>query len=183
MFYVLCYMPFSDPTKNIEVFDLEPGMKVADVGAGSGHYTLAAAKAVTNGGKIYAIDIQKDLLAKIKSAAEAEHLSNVEVLWGDAEKQGGTGLREGFVDAAIVSNLLFQIQDRHNFALEVKRILKSNGRLLVVEWEDSFGGMGPAAKDVVTSRTARELFETEGFVLEREFSAGSHHYGIIFRKT
>ena len=57
---------FIDPQNNIKQFNLSPGMKVADVGAGSGFNSFAAAKEVGEKGIIYAIDIQKDLLSKIK---------------------------------------------------------------------------------------------------------------------
>ena len=60
---------FSDPEKNIEQFSLGKGMHVADFGTGSGFYALAAAEAVGETGRVYAIDVQKDLLEKLKKEA------------------------------------------------------------------------------------------------------------------
>jgi hypothetical protein len=54
--------------------------------------------------------------------------------------------------------------------------------VFVIDWTDSFGGMGPRTADVVDKETATALFETQQFILEREFPAGDHHYGLAFRK-
>jgi len=72
------------------------GMKVADVGAGSGFYSLEAARKVGSSGRVYAIDVQKNLLERLRSQAISEGLGNVEVVWGNAEKIGGTKVREAW---------------------------------------------------------------------------------------
>ena len=68
---------FSDPILHIEHLDIDKGMKVADIGAGSGHHTIHLAKAVGETGRVYAIDVQKDLLARIKSEAHHQKINNV----------------------------------------------------------------------------------------------------------
>lgn len=173
---------FSDPEKNIGELGLMPGMHVADIGAGSGFYSLAVARAVGSRGKVYAIDVQKDLLSKLKNEAKQQGLHNLEVIWGNAEKQGGTGLREGSVDAVVVTNLLFQITDKESLVKEVKRILKPKGRMLLVDWQGSFDGMGPQPEHVVLPDVMKELFEKQGFLFERRMGAGAQHYGFIFSK-
>ncbi len=174
---------FSDPSHNLSQVGLVEGMYVADLGSGSGFYTLAAAKAVGGKGRVYSVDIQKDLLQKIKRGAEQEHLFNVEVVWGDIEKIGGTKLRDMCVDFAIISNILFQVEHKKDFAREVRRIVKVSGRALVIDWSDSFGGMGPAKEAVVPQNEAQKLFEAAGFVFERSIAAGDHHYGLLFRNV
>ncbi|MDO8590405.1 MAG: methyltransferase domain-containing protein, partial [bacterium] len=67
---------FSDPQKNIEQFGLQPGGLVADLGSGAGFYTIAAARAVGNSGRVYAIDILKDMLQKIKNEAQRSGIHN-----------------------------------------------------------------------------------------------------------
>jgi ubiquinone/menaquinone biosynthesis C-methylase UbiE len=65
---------FSDPRSNIDQFRLDPGMIVADLGCGSGHYTFAIAKAVAPTGRVYAVDVQKDLLVRLKTEATRLHV-------------------------------------------------------------------------------------------------------------
>lgn len=173
---------FSDPENNIKQFSLAPGMMVADFGSGSGFYSLAAAKAIMPGGKVFAVDIQKDLLEKLKNGARQNHLSNVDIIWGDLEHLGGTKLRENSMDAVIVGNLFFQIENKDGLCLEIKRVLRPNARVLVIDWDGSFGGVGPLEKDVVSKMKMTDLFLDHGFVLDREISAGAEHYGLIFRK-
>lgn len=173
---------FSDPHKNIEQFRLGDGMIVADLGAGSGFYAIEAAKSVAPTGKVYAIDIQKDLLQRLKNEASKKHVRNIEVLHGDLEHIGGTKLREASIDRVVASNILFMIADKKSFIFEIKRILKPKGLLLLVDWSASFGNMGPHANHVMYKDNAMELFRQAGFSLEREINAGDHHYGIIFRK-
>jgi len=173
---------FSDPQKNVEQCGIQAGMEIADLGAGSGFYTISAAKALISTGRVYAVDAQKDLLTKIKNTAVSQGLYNVEGIWGDIEKPNGTHLREGSIDLALLSNILFQLDDKQATMNEVKRILKVGGRALVVDWSDSFGGIGPEPKKVVTKIAAQEMFEKNGFHLDREINAGSHHYGLIFKK-
>jgi len=172
-------MAFSDPQKNIAQFDVGPGMQVADLGSGTGFYTIEAARKVGQSGKVYAIEVQKDLLSKLKSNAAHEHLLNIEVIWGDIENIGGTRLRDGSVDRAIVANVLFQVEHKDNFCLETKRILKPGGKALVVDWTGDTP-LGP--KISVSEPTARALFEKAGFNFESSISAGDHHYGLIFSK-
>lgn len=174
---------FSDPEKNLDQFDLQKGMRVVDFGAGSGFYVLTAAKLVGDKGKVYAIDIQKDLLVRLKKEAATKKVLNIEIVWGDLEKAGGAKLHDHSVDRVIVSNLLFQIGGKESLAKEAARVLKPGGKALTIDWTESFGGLGPQEKDVFGKEAARTLFENAGFSLERAIDAGAHHYGLIFVKN
>ncbi|MFA6227171.1 MAG: methyltransferase domain-containing protein [Candidatus Paceibacterota bacterium] len=173
---------FSDPEKNIGQFSLGKGTYVADLGSGAGYYSFAAAEAVGENGRVYAVDVQKDLLQKLKKEANLRHLKNIDIVWADLEHLGGTKLRESSIDSAIMANILFQLEQKDNVILETRRILKKGGRILLIDWLSSFGGIGPQSKDVLSKERALELFKKHGFVIDREISAGANHYGIIFRK-
>jgi len=175
-------MSFLDPKKNIEQFGLDEGMVVADLGSGSGFYSLEAAKIVGSEGRVYAVDVIKDFLNRLKTTANLEKLFNLEIIWGNIEKLGGTNLANYSVDAVIVSNTLFQIEDKNTFLEEIRRILRPKGRVLVVDWTSSFGGLGPIPESVFTENQAIDLFEENGFKKEKNILAGDNHYGVIFRK-
>ena len=179
---------FVDPTKIIEQLNVTPGMVVADLGAGSGFYTLAVARKLKQGGitekegKVYAIEVQRDLLARIKDLASKENLTNIDYLWANFEKLGGTKLHDHSVDRVILSNVLFQLEDHEGSAKEISRILKQDGKLLLIDWSDSFGGMGPTPETMFPHIKAVELFAKYGFHVESDVDAGAHHYGIIFSR-
>jgi ubiquinone/menaquinone biosynthesis C-methylase UbiE len=172
---------FADPKSNVLQLGLHEGMRIADLGAGSGHYALYAAAAVGDDGRVYAIDIQEDVLAHLKDSARRMGLKNVETIWGDFEKLGGTRLKDHVLDAAILSNVLFQIERHDTMLQELRRILKPGGKFVVIDWSGSYEGMGPAPEHVVTEHKAEELFITAGFHKVKGFRAGPHHYGIIFK--
>lgn len=168
---------FSDPASNIAKLGVNDGMKVVDMAAGSGFYTFEVAKKVGNTGRVYAVEVQKDLLERIRSHGAMQNLYNIEVVWGDIEKIGGTKLRESIADRVIASNVLFQIQKHDDFVLEVKRLLKPDGKVLVIDW-NSVSAFGP--KTFVPLIKAQTMFEKAGFKLEQSFDAGDYHYGLVF---
>ncbi len=173
---------FSDPEKIVDQCGIQPGMEIADFGAGSGHFSISASKHLMSTGRVYAIDIQKDLLTKLKNSAAKNGAYNIEVIWGDIDKENGTKLRSSSIDLIFFNNILFQLESKDACIKEIKRILKPAGRVCVVDWEDSFGGIGPQPQFVITKESAVSMFEKAGFHKERELSAGSHHYGLIFKK-
>lgn len=175
-------MTFADPKGNIEQLDQIDGMKVADFGAGIGAYTIPLAKKVGDFGRVYAIEVQKDLLSKIQNTALEENLTNVEVLWGDIERLGATKLSDESVDIVIVANVFFGIEDRSGMVAEANRVLVSGGKILFVDWKDSYGGIGPQPEMIVTPTEARQKFEDNGFVFEKSIQTGDQHYGFIMVK-
>jgi ubiquinone/menaquinone biosynthesis C-methylase UbiE len=165
---------FVKPEEIAKNIGLEQGMTVVDFGAGSGHYALAVAKLVGEKGKVYVIDIQKDLLAAIKSEAGRRDFSNVEIIWADIEKIESTRLADNSVDKVIISNVLFQLEDKETVAREAMRILKKgrDAAVIVIEWND-----GRMDKTL-----CEKIFTEVGFKKEKDLEVGDKHYGIIFHK-
>ena len=175
---------FSNPVKNLKAFALREDNIVADLGAGTGYYSVAAGQMVPKG-KVYAVEVVKDFLTTIKNKVREAHLSNVECLWGNVEKLGGTKIGDNVVDAVIASNILFQVENKAKFIEETKRILKPKGKVLLIDWNSGLSGGTPVVKlgGAIPKNKAREMFETKGFVLERDIDAGAHHYGMILVKS
>jgi len=171
---------FANPSDNIALLHLKDGMRVADFGTGSGAYALALAHQVGRNGRVYAIDVQKDLLTTLKNAAAAKKIFNIEYIVGDLDRPGGSRLASKLLDAVVISNILFQSEHKLELLKEAHRILKDGGQMLLVDWAGSFGNIGPHASAVVGEGDATALAEKAGFVLDRSVSAGSHHYGLVF---
>ncbi len=173
---------FSAPEKNIEQLGIHPNQIIADFGAGSGAYTIAAAKALKGNGKVYAVDVQKDLLTRLENTCREQHISNVGYIWGNLEQLGGTKLADQSVDLVILSNVLFQTDDKKITIEEAKRVLKQGGRLLLVDWTGSFNSMGPTVGQVFPEIEARKLVESLNFTFDHNIDAGNFHYGAVFTK-
>lgn len=172
---------FSSPEQNILKLGLAEGMRVADFGAGTGFYSKACSPRVGITGKIFAVEVQKELVKKLENDLKNWGISNVECIWGDIERRGGTKIADGSMDAVIVSNVLSLTEDRIGLIEEAKRILKRGGKVLLVDWTYSFGVDGPSADHIINEDKARELFEKRGFKIEERINVGSNHYGIIFK--
>lgn len=172
---------FLNPSAAVAALQLLPGQSVADFDAGSGFFTRATARVVAPGA-VWAIDANRELLPRLRNLALAEGLHNVEVVAGNIERRGGTHLPDSAFDAVVIANSLFAVDDKAATAAEAARILKKGGRALVIDWEDSFGGLGPAPEHVVSSKQASELFVAAGFAPAGEAPAGYYHWGLLFRK-
>ncbi len=155
---------------------------MGDFGAGAGNFTAALSRAVGQEGKVYASEIQKNLVDTLNDRVKREHLGNVEVVWGDIEELGGTKIEDEVLDATVIVNTLFQIEERDVAVQEIVRTLRSGGKFFIIDWSESWGGLGPQPGAVLTERDARDLAETAGLTFERSFDAGQHHYGLAFRK-
>lgn len=172
---------FSEPEKNIAQFHVDPGMTVVDIGAGIGHYAIALSHAVGDAGHVYAIEVQQELLKKLKSEADKQHLKNIDIIWSDVEEERGTALVDHIADRVIISNVLFQVRDREAVIREVSRIVKPKGKVLIIDWTESHGGLGPKPADVISPEEVKESAKRNGFEFDRSINAGEYHYGLIFK--
>lgn len=173
---------FVEPGVVTTHFHLHEGDQVADFGAGSGYFLEALSKAVGAPGRVYACEIQKELVEKIGNVVRSQGLSNVDPIWCDLEEEGGVKIADGVLDAVVIVNTLFQIEEKAATISEAHRTLRSGGKLIVVDWSESFGGLGPQPFQVISQVDAQNLIESNRFVLERTFDAGDHHYGLAFKK-
>lgn len=173
---------FIDPRKVVEEWDLRPGMKAADFGAGSGHFCVEVAKRIGANGVVYAFDIQQEALDMLKNRAEMEHLSNIELRRTDLEAGNATKLDNGVADLVLITNMLFQVDKKDSIMKEAFRILKPDGRMIVIDWEPESGGFGPPKNMRISKDNIVALCEVAGFIKEKSFSAGDYHYGFVFKK-
>lgn len=178
---------FLEPERIVESFGLKPGDHVADFGAGHGYFTIPIARLVGTEGKVYAVDIQKSALDIIRARARAVHILNIEYVWADLDEPGGSRLQDRFIDFVLVGNILFQAERPGVVLREAWRVLGEKGRLTVIEWdreraEMSEYRMGPSSEMRLKKEDARALAVQAGFEFDREFSAGPHHYGLLFVK-
>ncbi len=174
---------FLEPAAALAAAGVSEGMRVADFATGSGFFTRAAAHAVGESGVVWAVDIHREMLSRVKNLAAAECLHNVEVVRGDIEQQGGSNLPEGQFDLVIAANVFFTLEHPEGFVAEAARVLAPGGAALVVDWKDSFGGLGPHPSHVVTREAIEQLFLGAGFVDPVDILCGAYHWGFLIRKN
>src|SRR3989338_10984793 len=121
-------MAFLNPEQAVKEFGLKPGMVAADFGCGAGYFSLALAKEVGSQGRVYAIDIQKEVLEVVRNRAKSRHCSNISTVLADLEIAGSSKLKNELADFVLIANILFQAEDKTAVVREARRILKPKGR-------------------------------------------------------
>jgi cyclopropane fatty-acyl-phospholipid synthase-like methyltransferase len=111
---------------------LKPGMVVADIGAGSGLFARPLAKAVAPGGRVYAVDIQQDLLDHISQRAKDEKISNIQTVLGEYDDPK---LPAHNVDLAFINDVLHHIQHRAVYLKALGSYIKPDGRIAIIEMD------------------------------------------------
>ncbi len=173
---------FMEPSALLALCNLQTTDTVADFGAGSGFLSRAAA-GIVRSGSVIAIDIHRDIVARLARETVDMGIGNMRALWGDIEIDGGSKLADHSVDFVILSNIMFHLEDKQGCFKEAHRVLKSGGRALLVDWSESFGGMGPRPQAVFTKEAALLLSKSLGFtVMNDTLPAGDHHYAILLKK-
>ncbi len=178
---------FLKPERVVQSLAIGKGDYIADFGAGHGYFTIPFARAVGGDGKVYAIDIQRSVLDIVRSRARQEHLLNIEYIRADLDRAGGSRLKDKFLDVVFIANILFQAPQKVAFMQEAYRVLRQGGRLIVIEWNTGADGVpgsriGPDDGARVKKDDVRARASEAGFEMDREFAAGSGHYGLVFVK-
>jgi ubiquinone/menaquinone biosynthesis C-methylase UbiE len=174
-------MKFVIPDVVTSQFHLREGDTVADFGAGSGFFLKVLSTTVGLQGRVLACEIQKNLVEKLGDTARMQGLQNIEPLWCDIEETNGSKITDGALDAGILVNTLYQLEERETAAVEIRRALRLGGKLMVVDWTETVLGLGPTVDRLINREDCLALFESHGFLFERDFPAGEHHYGVAFR--
>jgi len=170
---------FLKPEKVLSELDLRENMIVADFGCGAGGWVIPLAKRLEEG-KVYAIDVQEEMLSALKGKAELERVTNIETILLDLESSEGVDLIDNFFDIILMTNLLFQLEDKYIVIEEGRRLLKKGGQLLIVDW-NKVSPMGPQ-EGRVNPGDVKKIAEDLGLKLKKEFEAGDHHFALLFTK-
>jgi ubiquinone/menaquinone biosynthesis C-methylase UbiE len=172
----------NDPKKILEKIGLKANDILVDFGSGAGFYTIEAAKIVGNSGKVFAIDINRDILDHLKQKAIDSGLRNIYGIKTDLEKEDSTGLDEGSTDVALMMNLLYLIKNKEILLKGVHKILKPNGKLIVMEWSEK-GKLNMLEREqVVKNKEIKDLATKVGFKKVMTFEAGLSHEVNVFMK-
>ena len=115
----------------VKLFELKPGMTVADVGAGFGAWTVRFAKAVGPSGRVYATDIGEAQLAALRDAVKRDGLTNVTVVEGAANT---TNLPAGCCDAILIRDAYHHLTEPAASVTSLAAALKPGGRLAVIDF-------------------------------------------------
>lgn len=165
------------PDKVIEVLRIKSGDSVADIGAGSGYFTIPFAKTVGAEGTVLAIDIEQGMLDHIKKTADSEKLSNINLVKVNADS---SGLKEKSVNIVFICDTYHHIENRKIYFQKLKSAIKDNGRLVIVEFQKKEIPFGPPLWMKIKKEDVINEIEDAGFKLEEEYYFLPYQYFLVF---
>lgn len=151
----------------------------AEFGCGSAAFAVAMAKRMDRG-RVYALDIQSEKLDALKGRIAVEKVNNVVLILADLEAPQGSTLKDDLLDVVLIPNMLFQVENKHAIISEGKRILKSGGQLLIIDWLKA-GPFSPK-EGMISPEEVKEIAQSTGLSLKSEFAVGTYHYALLFVK-
>jgi precorrin-6B methylase 2 len=146
----------------VKALDIQPGQVVADLGAGSGYYTVRLARAVGPKGKVYATDIQPGMLDLLRRNVERAGLSNVEPVLGRA---GDPMLPAGALDLALMVDVYHELDEPQAFLRRLRAAIKPGGRLVLLEYRKEDPRIPIQEVHKMSTAEVRQELEAEGFRL------------------
>jgi len=159
-------------------------MHVADFGCGkTGHIVFPASVVVGSQGIVYAVDILKDVLVSIQKRANLEALVNIHTIWSNLEYVGKTAIPSDSLDLVFIVNTLSQAENRHGILEEAKRLLKSKGRIVVVDWHKKGLSFSPDDNRFVNFDDMKDWARMNGFGVQDEFTVGPYHHAIVLYRN
>jgi len=168
------------PDRALDAIGIERGATVADVGAGAGYLTWRLAERVGTVGKVYANDIQPEMLAILRKNIEARHLTNVETVLGAVDDPKLPAAR---MDLVLLVDVYHEFTEPEKMLCKIRESLKPDGRLVLLEYrkEDPNVPIRPEHKMSVVE--VRAEVQPEGFRFEKTLETLPRQHILIFRKS
>jgi ubiquinone/menaquinone biosynthesis C-methylase UbiE len=166
-----------DPERAIRELHLKPGMTVADIGAGTGYYSIRIAKLLSPNGKVLANDIQPEMLAHLRANAKKAGLNNIETVLG---AENDARLPRGSVDMAIMVDVYHELSQPQRMLDSIRVALKPGGQLVLLEFrkEDASVPIRPEHKMALDQIKAE--VEPEGYKFEKSVETLPWQHIVFF---
>jgi len=151
-----------EPDRALRVLGIQPGSNVADVGAGSGYFTVRLAGLVGPNGKVYANDLQPGMLQILRGRLDRERLTNVELILGTVDDPR---LPSSALDLILMVDVYHEFSQPQAMLRRMRDALKPAGRLVLLEYRAEDPRVPIRAEHKMTVAQARLEVESEGFTL------------------
>ncbi len=160
--------PGNRPGEIIESLQIPEGYAIADIGSGGGYFTLEFARKVGVEGRVYAVDTQPKYLAFVQRRAGQEGLNNIAFVLASGDKMN---LPEAGLDLVFVRNAFHHLPEPVEYFRNLKRFLKPDGKVVVIEHKPKAGFSFVAMfKHYTPVETIRQAMEDAGYSLPQSFS-------------
>jgi len=168
------------PERAIAEFNLKPGMVVADVGAGTGFYSIRMAKSVAPGGVVYANDIQPGMLEKLCANAAASQVGNIVTVLGT---ESDPKLPAGKFDLVVLVDVYHEFSRPQRMLERIRECLKPDGRLVLLEFRKEDPAVPIRPEHKMSVEEVREEVVPEGYSFEKVVETLPWQHIIFFHRS
>jgi SAM-dependent methyltransferase len=168
------------PEKALDALNLKPGMVVADIGAGVGYMSLRMAKRVGPSGKVYANDLQPEMLAKLRETAAKAKIANVITVLGDV---ADPKLPANTMDLVLLVDVYHEFSAPQQMLRKIRDTLKPDGRLVLLEYRAEDPNVPIIAEHKMTVAQVKTELEAEGFLLQPVIETLPRQHILILTKA
>lgn len=168
---------WQQPEKVVASLEIKPGTVVADLGSGGGYFTFRLARAVGSAGKVYAVDVDPDMVDLIAKAAHDNATGNVEPILA---KPNDPMLPKAGVDLVFTSNTYHHIGDRVAYFEKLRQALRPAGRVAIIDF-DRRGWLEGLFSHYTPSEFIKREMAQAGYALEREFDFLDRQSFLVFK--
>lgn len=168
-----------DPDLAMRLIRVQRGSTVADLGAGSGYFTVRLARAVGNTGKVYAVDIQSGMLTLLQRAVDRARITNVIPVLG---AEDDPRLPAESLDLVLMVDVYHELASPQVTLGHLKRALKPGGRLVLLEYRAEDPDVPILPEHKMTKAQVKLEVEHEGFKQQRVYDDLPRQHLIIFTR-
>lgn len=168
---------FLSPVQIIENLDLKIGDMVADFGCGAGAYVFAASKKVGDKGRVYAVDLDENILDKINRETEKTNIINIDTILSNVEEK--VQIKDTSCDLIILSNVLSEVDNLDSVLEETERVLKPDGRILVADWKKTEHSLSLLRPNLLDEEKIVAVLAKHNFSVKKHLPAGEYHYAFL----
>ena len=169
------------PDAVIQALSLKEGQVVADIGAGSGYFTLRLARAVGQKGRVFAVDVDEGMLDYLHQRLDKEKIQNVQAMHVPSHDPL---LIDGSLDLAFVCNTYHHLEDRDVYLRKLRKALKPDGRLVIVDFYKKEGiPVGPPMSMRLGEETVKKELQEAGLQVTEKLTFLPYQYILIAEPT
>ena len=162
---------------------VQESQNIAELGCGHfGHFIFPVAKLIGKNGTLYAVDILPSVLDEIKRRSHTENLPQIKTIWSNLEIFKGTKIESSSLDTALIINVLSQSEKKIEIIREAIRLLKNNGKLVIVDWKENYLLFGPKIEYRLKTEALRQAAPKLGLTIIEEFEVGTQYHAFILKK-
>jgi len=169
-----------NPEGALDALGIRPGMVVADVGAGTGYMSLRLAKRVGPAGKVYANDLQPEMLRRLQQNAAKAKIANVELVLGE---EADPKLPAGRMDLVLLVDVYHEFSKPRQMIDKIRESMKPDGRLVLLEYRKEDPNVPIREEHKMSVAQVKAELEPQGFVLSQVIETLPRQHILILTKA